>query len=102
MQLERTDEAKKRLEHLIAEHPKDTEAILAFGNILRGRKQFAECADVYSKAIANVAEAGEVELGDVLFPRYLLRALQAVAECGSRSEEGAASFIPTSRWCSII
>jgi len=53
-QLERTDEAKKRLEHLITEHPKDTEAILAFGNILRGRKQFAECADVYGKAIANV------------------------------------------------
>ena len=53
-QLERTDEAKKRLEHLIAEHPKDTEAIVAFGNILRGRKQFAECADVYGKAIANV------------------------------------------------
>ena len=53
-QLERTDEAKKRLEHLITEHPKDTEAIVAFGNILRGRKQFAECADVYGKAIANV------------------------------------------------
>jgi tetratricopeptide (TPR) repeat protein len=55
-QLERTDEAKKRLEHLITEHPKDTEAIVAFGNILRGRKQFAECADVYGKAIANVAK----------------------------------------------
>jgi tetratricopeptide (TPR) repeat protein len=53
-QLERTDEAKKRLEHLITEHPKDTEAIVAFGNILRGRKEFAECADVYGKAIANV------------------------------------------------
>jgi tetratricopeptide (TPR) repeat protein len=53
-QLERTDEAKKRLEHLITEHPKDTEAILAFGNILRGRKDFAGCADVYGKAIANV------------------------------------------------
>ena len=53
-QLERTDEAKKRLEHLIAEHPKDNEAILALGNILRGRKQFAECADAYGKAIANM------------------------------------------------
>ena len=53
-QLERTDEAKKRLEHLITDHPKDTEAIVAFGNILRGRKEFAECADVYGKAIANV------------------------------------------------
>jgi len=52
--LDRTDEAKKRLEQLIAEHPKDTEAIMALGNIMRGRKDFANCADVYSKAIANV------------------------------------------------
>jgi tetratricopeptide (TPR) repeat protein len=52
--LDRTDEAKKRLEHLIAEHPKDTEAIMALGNIQRGRKEFAECGDAYSKAIANV------------------------------------------------
>ena len=54
--LDRTDEAKKRLEPLIAEHPKDTEAIIALGNILRGRKEFAECADIYSKAIANLAQ----------------------------------------------
>ena len=52
--LDRTDEAKKRLERLIAEHPKDTEAILALANIQRGRKEFAECADVYGKAVANV------------------------------------------------
>ena len=52
--LDRTDEAKKRLERLIADHPKDTEAIMALGNILRGRKEFAQCADVYGKAIANV------------------------------------------------
>ena len=53
--LDRTDEAKKRLEHLIAEHPKDTEAIIAFANILRGRKEFAQCADAYGKAIADIA-----------------------------------------------
>jgi tetratricopeptide (TPR) repeat protein len=53
--LDRTDEAKKRLEHLIADHPKDTEAIMALGNIQRGRKEFAECGDTYSKAIANLA-----------------------------------------------
>src|SRR6204780_239781 len=52
--LDRTDEAKKRLEHLVPEHPKDPEAILALANILRSRKDFAECANVYSKAIANV------------------------------------------------
>ena len=53
--LDRTDEAKKRLERLVADHPKDNEAIIAFANILRGRKDFAECADAYSKAIANIA-----------------------------------------------
>ena len=52
--LDRTDEAKKRLEHLVTEHPKDNEAILALANIQRGRKDFAECADTYSKAIANI------------------------------------------------
>jgi tetratricopeptide (TPR) repeat protein len=52
--LDRTDEAKKRLEHVIAERPKDTEAVIELGNILRGRKQFAECADAYSKAIDTV------------------------------------------------
>ncbi len=39
---------------IIAEDPKDGEAILALGNILRGHKKFAECGDVYSKAIALV------------------------------------------------
>ncbi len=53
--LDRTEEAKKRLERLIAEHPNDTEAILALGNILRSRKEFAECADVYGKAVADLA-----------------------------------------------
>jgi Flp pilus assembly protein TadD len=52
--LDRTDEAKKQLDKLIAERPKDIEAILALGNILRGRKMFSECADVYSKGIATI------------------------------------------------
>jgi len=49
--LDRTDEAKKTLEKLIAERPGDLEAIMALGNILRVRKDFAECADAYSKGI---------------------------------------------------
>ncbi len=49
--LERTEEAKKLLEKLIAERPDDLEAIMALGTILRGRKQFAECGDVYSKGV---------------------------------------------------
>ncbi len=50
--LDRTDEARQHLEKLIQDRPDDLEAIMALGNILRGRKQFAECADAYSKGIA--------------------------------------------------
>ncbi|MEA2938014.1 MAG: hypothetical protein QOC56_1518 [Alphaproteobacteria bacterium] len=55
--LDRTDEAKADLEKLIAENPSDLEATTALGNILRGRKQFAECADVYSKGINSITKA---------------------------------------------
>jgi tetratricopeptide (TPR) repeat protein len=54
--LERSDEAEKRLDGLIKSHPDDSEAIMALGNILRGHKKFAECADVYSKGIATIAK----------------------------------------------
>ena len=53
--LDRTDEAKQRLQKLIAERPDDVDAIMALGNILRGRKMFAECAKVYSKGISTIA-----------------------------------------------
>jgi len=49
--LERTEEAKKVLERLMTERTDDLEAILALGNILRVRKDFTTCADVYSKAV---------------------------------------------------
>jgi len=49
--LDRTDEAKKHLEKLIAAKPDDMEAILALGNIERERKQFGACADAYGKVI---------------------------------------------------
>ncbi len=54
--LERSDEAKAHLGKLIAGNPADAEAIMALGNILRGRKQFAECADVYSKGIDTITK----------------------------------------------
>jgi len=53
--LERADEAEKHLDALIKEHHHDLEAIMALGNILRGHKKFAECADVYSKGVATIA-----------------------------------------------
>ena len=52
---DRSDEAKADLEKLIAASPTDVEAIMALGNLLRGRKQFAECADAYSKGVATMS-----------------------------------------------
>src|SRR5262245_50465713 len=54
--LERTDEAKASLEKLVAANPGDLEAIMALGNVLRGRTQFAECADVYSKGVDTISK----------------------------------------------
>ena len=54
--LERADEAQKHLDALIKQHPDDLEAIMALGNILRGHKKFAECADAYSKGVATIAK----------------------------------------------
>jgi tetratricopeptide (TPR) repeat protein len=53
-QIDRTDEAVADLERIVEANPSDREAALALGNILRARKKFAECADVYSKAIGGV------------------------------------------------
>jgi len=49
--LDRADEAEKHLQALIKQRPADLEAIMALGNVLRGHKKFAECADVYSKGV---------------------------------------------------
>jgi tetratricopeptide (TPR) repeat protein len=49
--LDRTDEAKKHLDKLIASKPEDLDAVLALGNIMRERKQYAACADAYTKAV---------------------------------------------------
>jgi tetratricopeptide (TPR) repeat protein len=54
--LERTDEARAQLGKLIASHPDDLEAVLALGNILRERKRYSECADVYGKVIELIPQ----------------------------------------------
>src|SRR3954468_10210240 len=48
---DRSDEAIKILKGVTAEAPKDIEAIMALGNIERGRKKFADCATTYTQAI---------------------------------------------------
>jgi tetratricopeptide (TPR) repeat protein len=52
--LDRTDEAKQRLQKLVAAEPAGLDAILALGNILRERKQYAECAEAYGKGVAAI------------------------------------------------
>jgi Flp pilus assembly protein TadD len=54
--LDRTDDAKVQLDKLIAQSPNDRDAILALGNILRARKRFSECGDVYSKVVDDIKE----------------------------------------------
>jgi tetratricopeptide (TPR) repeat protein len=54
--VDRTEDAKARLNALIEAHPDDVEAIMALGNILRARKAFHECGEVYSKAIATITQ----------------------------------------------
>ena len=54
--LDRSDEAAKHLDALVKEHPDDLEAIMALGNVLRGHKKFAECADVYTKGVDTLKQ----------------------------------------------
>ncbi len=54
--LDKTAEAKAKLNKLIAESPKDMEAIMALGNILRARKDFADCAVTYSKGVETLGK----------------------------------------------
>ena len=52
--LDRLEESKSRLEQLIAADPRDLEAFTALGTVLRNGKQFAECAEAYSRGIATI------------------------------------------------
>ena len=48
---DRSDEAIKILKTVTTEDSRDLEAIMALGNIERGRKKFADCAQTYSLGI---------------------------------------------------
>jgi len=56
---DRSDEAIKILKGVTAEDSKVVEAIMALGNIERGRKKFADCAQTYSRGIAAMPDANE-------------------------------------------
>src|SRR3954464_6796405 len=56
---DRSEEAIKILRGVTAEDPKDIEAIMALGNIERGRKKFADCAQTYSQGLSAIPDANE-------------------------------------------
>src|ERR1700735_817405 len=56
---DRSDEAIKILKDVVAGDSKDLEAIMALGNIERGRKKFADCAETYSKGIDALPDAND-------------------------------------------
>jgi tetratricopeptide (TPR) repeat protein len=57
--VDRSDEAIKILKAVAAEDPKDAEAVMALGNIERGRKKFADCAQTYSQGINDLPAPDE-------------------------------------------
>ena len=56
---DRSDEAIKILKDVIEQDPKDLEAIMALGNVERGRKKFADCAQTYTKGVDVIAASTE-------------------------------------------
>jgi tetratricopeptide (TPR) repeat protein len=54
--LDRSDEATAALNKLLADDPQSLSAALALGDILRGRKKFAEAADAYTIGINQIKE----------------------------------------------
>src|ERR1700755_2766640 len=56
---DRSDEAIKILKDVTAQDPKDLEALMALGNIERGRKKFADCTKTYTQGIDALPSANE-------------------------------------------
>src|SRR5882724_9679130 len=56
---DRSDEAIKILKAVTVEDPKDIEAVMALGNIERGRKKFADCTTTYSQGIDVLPQGNE-------------------------------------------
>ena len=74
--VDRTDEALAILKKVTAEDPKDTEALMALGNIERSRKKFADCGGTYTKAIDS---------SDAAKPNWVLYYFRGI--CEERSKD---------------
>jgi tetratricopeptide (TPR) repeat protein len=56
---DRSDEAIKILKEVTAQDTKDLEALMALGNVERGRKKFADCTRTYTQGIDALPSASE-------------------------------------------
>jgi tetratricopeptide (TPR) repeat protein len=56
--VDRTEESIRILKDLVAESPKDLDAITMLGNVQRGRKMFADCAETYDRAVEALPAEG--------------------------------------------
>ena len=87
--LGRNDDATTRMREIVAAHPNDRGRMerarqpAAFGQGLFRRRRFLRQGDRAGR------RAEPQQLDAVLFPRHLLRAVEAMAEGGSRLQEGA-------------
>jgi tetratricopeptide (TPR) repeat protein len=63
---DRSDEAIKILKEVITNDPKDLEAVMALGNIERGRKKYADCVGTYSQGI-DALPAGNDKANSVYY-----------------------------------
>jgi tetratricopeptide (TPR) repeat protein len=58
---DRSDEAIKILKDVIAQDSNDLEAIMALGNVERGRKKFADCTETYTRGIDVIAASSDAK-----------------------------------------
>jgi Flp pilus assembly protein TadD len=54
--MDRTAEAEKAFQEAARRSPDDIQALVSYGNMLRGRERYEEAAKLYSQALSKVAE----------------------------------------------
>ena len=79
---DRTEEAIKILKGVTAEDSKDIEAIMALGNIERGRKKFADCVVTYSQGIDILPKTSDKSADKNTWVYYYYRGI-----CEERSKQ---------------
>jgi tetratricopeptide (TPR) repeat protein len=79
---DRTEEAIKILKGVTAEDSKDIEAVMALGNIERGRKKFADCVVTYSQGIDILQKTSDKSADKNTWVYYYYRGI-----CEERSKQ---------------